>query len=92
MIQKTSQSPRLKKFGKIRLGSKLLLGLIHGLSFRIQRTGLIFYLEDFHVRNWRILGFMRTRLNIEPCSPLKLTKVGFIFIGPNFLSRAEPAI
>ena len=32
---------------------------------------------------------MRTRLNIEPYSPLKPTKVGFIFIGPNFLSRAE---
>ena len=46
---------------------------------------------------WRILMvgigtfrvFMRTRLNIEPFSPLKPTKVGFIFIGPNFLSRAE---
>ena len=33
--------------------------------------------------------FVRTRLNIEPYSPLKPTKVGFIFIGPNFLSRAE---
>ena len=33
--------------------------------------------------------FLRTRLNIEPYSPLKPTKVGFIFIGPNFLSRAE---
>ena len=33
--------------------------------------------------------FMRIRLNIEPYSPLKPTKVGFIFIGPNFLSRAE---
>ena len=32
---------------------------------------------------------MRTRLNIEPYSPLKPTKVGFIFIGPNSLSRAE---
>ena len=32
---------------------------------------------------------MRTRLNIEPYSPLKPTKVGLIFIGPNFLSRAE---
>ena len=31
----------------------------------------------------------RTRLNIEPYSPLKPTKVGFIFIGPNSLSRAE---
>ena len=33
--------------------------------------------------------FMRTRLNIEPYSPLKLTKVGLIFSGPNSLSRAE---
>ena len=32
---------------------------------------------------------MRTRLNIEPYSPLKSTKVGFIFIGPSSLSRAE---
>ena len=31
--------------------------------------------------------FLRTRLNIEPYSPLKPTKVGFIFIGS--LSRAE---
>ena len=33
--------------------------------------------------------FMRTRRNNEPYSPLKPTKVGFIFIGPNSLSRAE---
>ena len=33
--------------------------------------------------------FIRTRLNIEPYCPLKPTKVGFIFIGPNSLSRAE---
>ena len=33
--------------------------------------------------------FMRIRLNIEPYSSLKPTKVGFIFIGPNSLSRAE---
>jgi len=32
---------------------------------------------------------MRTRLTIEPYSPLKATTVGFIFIGPNSLSRAE---
>ena len=32
---------------------------------------------------------MKTRLNIEPYSPLKPTKAGFIFIGPNSLSRAE---
>ena len=34
--------------------------------------------------------FMKTLLNIEPYSPLKPTKVGFIFIGPiTLLSRAE---
>ena len=33
--------------------------------------------------------FTRTRLNIEPNSPLKSTKVGFICIGPKSLSRAE---
>ena len=32
---------------------------------------------------------MRTRRNIEPYSPLKPIKIGFIFIGANFLSRAE---
>jgi len=34
--------------------------------------------------------FMKTLLNIEPYSPLKPTKVGFIFVGPiTLLSRAE---
>ena len=33
--------------------------------------------------------FMRTRLNFEPYSPLKPTKVNFIFIGSNSLSQAE---
>ena len=33
--------------------------------------------------------FMRTRVTIEPYSPLKPTMVGFIIIGPNHLSRAE---
>ena len=33
--------------------------------------------------------FMKTRRNIEPYSPLKPTMVGFIFIEPNSLSRAE---
>ena len=40
----------------------------------------------------KIGGFrelMRRRLNIEPYSQLKPTKVGFIFIGANSLSRAE---
>ena len=33
--------------------------------------------------------FMRIILNIEPYSPRIPTRVGFIFIGPNSLSRAE---
>ena len=33
--------------------------------------------------------FKRTNLNIESYSPLKPTKDGFIFIGPNSLNRAE---
>ena len=33
--------------------------------------------------------FMRKRLNIEQYSPLKPTKVGFIFIGPNSLRRTK---
>ena len=32
---------------------------------------------------------MRTILNIKPYSPLKPTKVGFIFIGLNSISQAE---
>ena len=35
---------------------------------------------------------MRTRFNIEPYSPLKPTKVGIIFIGPNSVSRAEDLV
>ena len=35
------------------------------------------------------LGLIRIRLNIETYSPLKPTNVGYIFIGPNFVSRAE---
>jgi len=38
-------------------------------------------LADFYSRNWRIPGFYEEKkLNIEPDSPLKPTKVGFIFI------------
>ena len=39
------------------------------------------------IRAFRV--FIKTRFDIEPYSPLKRTKVGFIFIGPNSLSRAE---
>ena len=65
-------SPRFKKYGKIRLGSKLSLGLIYGLSFRfqaasyfseslVQKTGLIFYLADFHGKNWSIPSFYKNK-------------------------------
>jgi len=36
--------------------------------------------------------FIRTKLNIEPYSQLKPTKVGFIFIGPNSLCRAKDVV
>ena len=66
---------------------------LHLIFHRIElkETGLIFYLADFHGRNWRFRAFMRTRLNIEPYSllkPSKASKVGFIFIGSN----SEPKI
>jgi len=32
---------------------------------------------------------IRTRLNIQPYSPLKPTKIGFIFIGSNSSSQAK---
>ena len=93
-MSKGTLSSRLKKFEKILLESKLSLGLIYGLSFRIQaasyfpeswvqKTGLIFYLVDFHGRNCRIPGFDENKTNIEPYSSLNPTKVDFIFIGPN---------
>ena len=37
---------------------------------------------------FRFRVLMRTRLNIEPYFPLKPSGVGFIFIGPNSVSRA----
>ena len=39
----------------------------------------------------RIPGFDKNKTQhwAEPYSPLKPTKVGFIFIGPNSISRAE---
>ena len=88
-----------KKFKKIRLGSKLVLSLIYGSGFRIwvasifqqnlvHKTGLMLYLADFHSWNWWFRVLMRIRPNIEPYSSLKPTKVGFIFIGLNSLSRA----
>ena len=34
-------------------------------------------------------GFLKEQDSIKPYSPLEPTKVGFIFIGPNSLSRVE---
>ena len=59
----------LKNSGKYGSGLKLSLDLIYDLSFRIKaasyfpqswikKNGLIFYLADFHCRNWRIPSFM----------------------------------
>jgi len=48
-------------------------------------------ITDFHgIPHSRIPGIDENiRLCIEPYPPLKPTKVGFIFFGPNSLSRAE---
>ena len=58
---------------QLRLGSKLSLGLIYYLRFRIQTASyfpqswvkkkniLIFYLADFHGRDWCIQGFHEKR-------------------------------
>ena len=67
---KGTESAIKKKFGEIRVGSKLSLGLIYGLSFRIQaasyfpqswvqKPGVIFYLADFHGKDRRIPGFYK---------------------------------
>ena len=72
------------------------MGLIYGLSFRIQAAASYFpqswvkkTVWYYIWRIWRILCFMSTILNIEPYSPLKPTKVGFISIVPNSFGRAE---
>ena len=65
-------SRRFINFKKMRLRSKLSLGLIYGLSFRfkaasfipsswVQKPGVIFCLVDFHGRNWRIPGFSENK-------------------------------
>ena len=62
----------LENSGKKRLGFKLSLDLIYGLSFRIQaasnykqswvqKTGFISYLVDFNGRNWLIPGFYENK-------------------------------
>ena len=100
LINDTVLSPRFKKFGEIRLGSKLSLDLIYGLSFRIkaasyfpqsliQKTGLIFYLADFHGKNWRIPSFYENKTQLWALFSTKTNQGRFFFIGPNSLSRAE---
>ena len=77
---------------KIRYRSKLSLGIIYGLNFRIltasyfpqswvQKTGLIFYLADFHWRNWYIPAFYKNKTQHWALFSTK-TNQGFIFTGP----------
>ena len=78
-------SARFKNSGKCGSGlSCHWIGPCLRLSFRIQaasyflqswvrKTGSRFFLADFHDWHWHILALMRTRLNIEPYFPLKLT-------------------
>ena len=49
---------------------------LHLIFHRVEFKKLVSYFVDFHGRNWRIPGFMRTRLNTEPCFPLKPTRAG----------------
>ena len=77
-IDKNSYSRDLKISGKY--GS--------GLSCR----WALYFWRIFMVGFGAFRVFMRTRLNIEPYSPLKPTKGGFIFIGPNSLSRAKDLV
>ena len=61
--------------------------IFHGVEFKNPIWYSIWWIFVVGIGAFRV--FNRTRLNIEPYSPLKPTKVGFIFIGPNSLSRAE---
>jgi len=79
--------------------AKLLLGLIYGLSFWIQaasyfpqswaqKTCLIFYLADFHGRNWCIPGFYENKTQHWALFSTKTNQGRFYFnIGPNSPSR-----
>ena len=94
-----NQSPRFRKKNSGRYGSglscrraiylRLKLSDSNCFLFFKKKYGLIFYLADLHGRNLRIPGFHENKTHIEPYSLLKPTKVGFIFIGPNSLSRAK---
>ena len=55
----------------------------------VKKSGLIFYLADFHGRNWCIPGFYENKTQYLALFSTKPTKVGFIFIGTNSLSRAD---
>ena len=49
----------------------------------------MFYLAGFRSRIWRIPGFYENKTQYWALFSTKPTKVGFIFIEPNSLSRAE---
>ena len=51
-------SPRFKKFGKIRLGSKLSLGLIYDLSFWIQAASYFpqSWVKKKHTQHWALFS------------------------------------
>ena len=57
-----------------------------GLSYH---WALFICLKDFHGLNLHILGFDLKRLNIETNYSLKPTKVCFIFIEANSISRSK---
>ena len=58
------------------------------LSSRLKKYGSGLSWRWALLTAWAFGFFLRTRFNIEHYSQLKPTKVGFIFTGPNSLSRA----
>ena len=100
MIFKTTWilSRRFKNSGKYVIRSKLSLGLIYGLSFWfqasyfrqswVQKTGLLFYLVDFHGRNWRIPGFYENNTQHRALLSTKTNQGRFYFYRALILSWA----
>ena len=59
------------------------------LRVEFKKTGLIFYLSDFHGRNWRIPGFSENKTQHWALFFTKPNQGRFYFHWPNSLSRAE---
>jgi len=83
------RSRDLKNSGKYGSGLSRRWALFTAWAFGFKRH-LILHRVQFKIRfNILFGGFHGRNRHIESYSPLKPTKVSFIFIGPNSLSRAE---